>query len=670
MIDCANENCGTSKGESKFFALPIYFRNVNINNFANNGSMTFKNPVYFLDNSNDWNLNNGATFSNNGVMTFESNAVFQLLINVNGGTLNFNADMGDDTFYTAVSGNILNDGTINVNGRIGFSAAKGDDAYGGWQVIVNNESGAFNVKGKTQFEQVIYNAGSFYIYNDATFWQVLHNFNGGLFVVECPTIVTYWLNNQDGATLHIKGTTLTIDTINTINDNKVLLVGQGTFWNFRDANLIFSAANGALGQLVGNFINYADKSDTSKDEGKVQVDVTGLMAGQRYQIIKGAEILLDAKDVSFLYGTGKYLGNGWVLINEVLFDDNQASLKNAIESKTAGNPSWISKATFDTDKTLQTSVVSQPKNLINTFKTQIPTDTPLNSAYVSRLTASSKAIMNDSSNFANPLERQSETQFFATPFGGVLKGDDVNGNLFGLSLGLTHIDDKYIAQGHFAYAKGKSTQDLMTQSTELNANLFQVGGFARLFFYDELETDFNANFIFAKFELNNVWLDNALPNSNATFNNYQANVGATLGYRFGDSFSIKPFVGVQGYYEKQGKFKQESGLELTSEAYSAMIMDALAGLETRYILDNGSFIYAKASVENKLYNSHKEVFMRVAHNDSLTYENESYESVISANLGARLLSTKSLKLDIETLYKHYDNGLSYFGGNLGVKFGF
>lgn len=111
--------------------------------------------------------------------------------------------------------------------------------------------------------------------------------------------------------------------------------------------------------------------------------------------------------------------------------------------------------------------------------------------------------------FINPLERVSQTQFFATPFGGVLKGGELSGHLFGLSLGLTHIDDEYITQGHFAYAKGQSTQDLTTQSTELNGDLFQVGGFVRLF-YDRLETDINANFIFGKFELNNAWFDIAI----------------------------------------------------------------------------------------------------------------------------------------------------------------
>lgn len=660
VIDCNQGGCLTNKGESKFFALPTYFHNVNINSFANNGAMTFKNPVYFSANDTDFEIDTMATFSNNGVMNFESNAAFQRLMNVNDGILNFNADMGNDDLYVAVSGNIFNDGTINTNGQIRFTAAKGDEACDNWQVIVNNESGAFNIKGKTKIEQVVYNVGSFYIYNDATFKQVLHNFNGGLFVVERPTSVTYWLNNRDGAILHIKGTTLTINAA--VNGN----VGQGTFWNFRGAILIFSAVNGRLGQLIGDFINYGDKSGTNNDEGKIQVDVTSLTAGQKYQIINGAQILLDEKDVSFLYGTGQYLGNGWVLIDRVFFNQNQANLKNIIENKSANkNSSWISQAVLDTETMLKTNLITQPTNMLKAFKADTLTS-PLNSAYVARLTASSASIMSDASSFANPLEKASQTQFFATPFGGVFKGDDLSGHLLGLSVGLTHIADDYIAQGHFAYANGKSTQDLQTQSTQINGNLFEVGGFGRLF-YDKLETDINANFIFAKFSLDNAWLDNGL-NSSSNFNNYQINLGAVAGWRFGDDLSVKPFASLQTYYENQGEFKQ-SALNLTSEAYSSFVMDALVGVEGRYIFENGGFAFAKASYENKLYNSHKEVFMRVG-TEALRYENESYDNVASLNLGARVLATKALKLDIEGLYKHYDNGLDYLGANLSVRLSF
>ena len=668
VFDCTKETCGTNKGESKIFETSIYFHNVNVNTFANNGAMTFKNPVYFSANDKDFEIDTMATFSNNGIMNFESNSVFQLLINVNDGILNFNADMGGDTFYTAVSGNILNSATINVNGQIKFSAAKADETseYGITR-IVNVSGGTFNVNGKTKIEQVVYNTGDFYIYNDTEFKEVFHNYSSGSFMIRRPTIVTYWLNNQDGATLHIKGTTL---TINTINDDGVFLAGQGTFWNFRGATLIFSAVNGRLGQLIGDFINYAYKNDTSKDEGKVKINVRGLSAGTKYQIIDGTTILLNGKDIEFINGMGRY-DNGWIWIDEVFAPKifltlNQQVIKKVLESKLVSmNDSDIVQAVLDTETMLKTSIITQPANMLKAFKADT-LNAPLNSAYVTRLTASSASIMSDASSFANPLEKASQTQFFATPFGGVLKGDDLSGHLLGLSVGLTHIDDDYIAQGHFAYANGTSTQDLQTQSTQINGNLFQVGGFGRLF-YDKLETDINANFIFAKFSLDNTWLDNGL-NSSSNFNNYQINLGAVAGWRFGDDLSVKPFASLQTYYENQGEFKQ-SALNLTSEAYSSFVMDALVGVEGRYIFENGGFAFAKASYENKLYNSHKEVFMRVG-TDALRYENESYDNVASLNLGARVLATKALKLDIEGLYKHYDNGLDYLGANLSVRWSF
>lgn len=352
--------------------------------------------------------------------------------------------------------------------------------------------------------------------------------------------------------------------------------------------------------------------------------------------------------------------------SQIVMKSNHQILQKVLESKLVSiNDSDIVQAVFDTETMLKTSVITQPTNMLKAFKADT-LNAPLNSAYVARLTASSASIMSDASSFANPLEKASQTQFFATPFGGVLKGDDLSGHLLGLSVGLTHIDDDYIAQGHFAYANGTSTQDLQTQSTQINGNLFQVGGFGRLF-YDKLETDINANFIFAKFSLDNTWLDNAL-NSSSNFNNYQINLGAVAGWRFGDDLSVKPFAGLQTYYENQGEFKQDM-LNLTSEAYSALVMDALVGVEGRYIFENGGFAFAKASYENKLYNSHKEVFMRVG-TEALRYENESYDNVASLNLGARVLATKALKLNIEGLYKHYDNGLDYLGANLSVRLSF
>ena len=668
---CNKDNCLTNKGESKIFEISIFFRNVVKDNFTNNGTMTFKNLVYFANNNQGTDFKNGATFENNGIMKFESSAVFQKIINNN--TLNFNADTDYDDLYVAVSGNIHNSGIINANGQIKFTAAKADEDFN-WYRIINYSGGTFNVNGKTQIEQAVWNMGKFYIYNETAFREAFYNYTyTGLFIIESPTTFTYWLRNERGATLIIKSPTV----INRYLDNFLGAITEikGTtltaingVWNYEGGIFIFSALNGQMGQLVGNFTN---KDNQGQNEGKVIVNVRGLSAGTKYQIINDTTILLDGKDIEFINGTGRYEGDGWIWIDEVFAPKifltlNQQVIKKVLESKLVSmNDSDISQAVFDTETMLKTSVITQPTNMLKAFKADT-LNAPLNSAYVARLTASSASIMSDASSFANPLEKASQTQFFATPFGGVLKGDDLSGHLLGLSVGLTHIDDDYIAQGHFAYANGTSTQDLQTQSTQINGNLFQVGGFGRLF-YDKLETDINANFIFAKFSLDNTWLDNAL-NSSSNFNNYQINLGAVAGWRFGDDLSVKPFAGLQTYYENQGEFKQ-SALNLTSEAYSALVMDALVGVEGRYIFENGGFAFAKASYENKLYNSHKEVFMRVG-TEALRYENESYDNVANLNLGARVLATKALKLDIEGLYKHYDNGVDYLGANLSVRLSF
>ncbi len=202
-----------------------------------------------------------------------------------------------------------------------------------------------------------------------------------------------------------------------------------------------------------------------------------------------------------------------------------------------------------------------------------------------------------------------------------------------------------------------------------------------------MEIDTNANFIYGKFTLSNAYSDAALAglNADADFSNYELNLGANGGYRFNglgaENFSLKPFVGVQLYYDKQGEFTQNGGLNLTSDAYSDFAGDILAGVEARYIFDNGGFVFAKASYEQRLFNSRKEVFMRVdganggasgsgSSGGELRFENETFNGFFAANVGGRVLSLDKWKLDLEAQYKRYDNGLNYFGGNLSVRYAF
>ena len=56
--------------------------------------------------------------------------------------------------------------------------------------------------------------------------------------------------------------------------------------------------------------------------------------------------------------------------------------------------------------------------------------------------------------------------------------------------------------------------------------------------------------------------------------------------------------------------------------------------------------------------------------DELHFENETFNGFFAANVGGRVLSTEKFKLDLETLFKHFDNGLNYFGGQVSVRYAF
>ena len=303
--------------------------------------------------------------------------------------------------------------------------------------------------------------------------------------------------------------------------------------------------------------------------------------------------------------------------------------------------------------------------MLNAFKNSL-SQSPMNSAYISKRTATSSSLRFDNGYMINPFEPQ--IQAFAAPFATRLSADGLSGALFGFFAGARLFESEYIAQASLAYARGESKQQLSTQETQINADLLQISGFTRLF-YDKFEVDLGADLTFGKFSIENSWFDDSEMNFNAKFGNYQANLNAILGYRFGENFSIKPFAGARALFEKQDSFRQNGGLNLQSKAYNEFIFGALFGFETRYILENGAFIFAKASYET--LNAGKNENFRLQ-NEILSYEN--YKNTTNLSIGGRIFTKdfgdNSLKIDIEALYQHYDDGLNAFGGNVFVRWQF
>lgn len=466
----------------------------------------------------------------------------------------------------------------------------------------------------------------------------------------------------------------------------------GGLYNKDGSTLTFGVRNGIMGKLQGNLTN---------QNGVVKVDLKGINTAGTHQIITGTITGLTNVDITntpnpaFLTSTYK---DGSVSITQVgggsggggsgggsggggspsKFDEFKSSLNkneqgivSALSSKFGGdlplltNVENIETALADADKSVKDNLVSQPKNMLAAFKGDVLLAPMSQGRFVARRLAASGAVRFDNGRRVRALQAKPNVEFQLAPVGGVMKSADANGVLAGLSLGANYKMGAFTHKTSLAYAYGTAKQDLSTQSTETKAHLLQAGVLS-LYKYGIYETEFNANLLFGSFTIDNKWTEQSL-NSSSKFNNYELNLGLVAGARYGKKLSFKPFVGVQNYGQRQDGFVGILGFE--SKAYNAYILDGVLGVQMQYVRSAFSSVYGKVSFERRLYNMHKFVFLHSGDNE-LKYENQSYESVVSAALGAQLLTYKRFKLNAEGFLRHYDTGFNYYGGSLVMRYSF
>lgn len=474
-----------------------------------------------------------------------------------------------------------------------------------------------------------------------------------------------------------------------------LVVGQG-LQNKDGSTITFGMGNGTMGLLKGNLNN---------ENGVVRIDMTNAKVGQSYTVLQGNLIGLQDSQVQIInnpnpdFLTAAYQ-NGNVYLarkgttppdptkpptpnpkpdpndefnkykNSLL--DNEKDIYKALASKFGnddnellGQVRHLKTTITETNKAIQDNLVSQPKNMLAAFKGDVLLAPMSQGRFVARRLAASGAVRFDNGRRVRALQAKPNVEFQLAPVGGVMKSADMNGVLAGLSLGANYKMGAFTHKTSLAYAYGTAKQDLSTQSTETKAHLLQAGVLS-LYKYGIYETEFNANLLFGSFTIDNKWTERSL-NSSSKFNNYELNLGLVAGARYGKKLSFKPFVGVQNYGQRQDGFVGILGFE--SKAYNAYILDGVLGVQMQYVRSAFSSVYGKVSFERRLYNTHKFVFLRSGENE-LKYENQSYESVVSAALGAQLLTYKRFKLNAESFLRHYDTGLNYYGGSLVMRYGF
>lgn len=666
---------------------PFYMNNTTINPNSNLVLNNFNSILleYTMSITNATLTFNGNSASNSTIfqMSFKANVVLndnatlkvkanrflnQNKVSISNSTL-------DITATSVLSHNEItnNGGKVSINGNlynVGQKEAFGAASPSSVANFINN-GGTVTITGN------MLNGGQL---NTNTLCQISGCGGGNIIINGGSMSVSGQLISQgkDGqnSSIQIKGGTLKV---------------TGGLYNKDGSTLTFGVRNGIMGKLQGNLTN---------QNGVVKVDLKGISTAGTHQIITGAITGLTNVDIintpnpAFLTSTYK---DGSVSITQAgggsggesgggsggggspsKFDEFKSSLNkneqgivSALSSKFGGdlplltNVENIETALADTDKSVKDNLVSQPQNMLATFKGDVLLAPMSQGRFVARRLAASGAVRFDNGKRIRALQAKPNVEFQLAPVGGVMKSADMNGVLAGLSLGTNYKMGAFTHKTSLAYAYGTAKQDLSTQSTETKAHLLQAGVLS-LYKYGIYETEFNANLLFGSFTIDNKWTERSL-NSSSKFNNYELNLGFVAGARYGKKLSFKPFVGVQNYGQRQDGFVGILGFE--SKAYNAYILDGVLGVQMQYVRSAFSSVYGKVSFERRLYNTHKFVFLRSGENE-LKYENQSYESVVSAAFGAQLLTYKRFKLNAEGFLRHYDTGLNYYGGSLVMRYGF
>jgi len=318
-------------------------------------------------------------------------------------------------------------------------------------------------------------------------------------------------------------------------------------------------------------------------------------------------------------------------------------------------------------QTSTTNYVSEPAKIFSAFKADTTISNPVNPSFSSQSIAASELIVLDNGASLIPYEIDPKKNFYLNGFGGVLKGNSIDGYLAGFNLGFNHLLEDNLFQMQFSYAYANNDQDLATQSATTRSKLFAFALFDKMIF-DAYESEFKASALAGKFDVQRQYSTTLLNYSKADFNAYQINLGANIGYRFGERISFKPYVGLEHYLDIQDSFSENGGLGLHSKGYTHYLLALALGAEMKYEFDT-MFYYAKAHYENKLYKSHKSIFFEFDGGTKLRYANE-YDNTLTLSLGTQIFTYDKLKFNIEALYRYYSSGMNFYGGNFLVKYSF
>ena len=252
-------------------------------------------------------------------------------------------------------------------------------------------------------------------------------------------------------------------------------------------------------------------------------------------------------------------------------------------------------------------------------------------------------------------------------FGLGLSGDGTDGSMIGLNASVQkEVSDNHLLKGQLSYAYAHTKDDLETINSKTDTNVLS-GGILNRFTYDNIETDIGV-YATAAFSDNTQEYKIAGPLSNAdsSYEFYSGELEAIVGYRFGDEFSIKPYIGVNNSYNYRTGIKQNGGVLMRADSQKYYALDGIFGAEAQYNLQSG-YVYGKLEHYRTLYYSNDSMKFRLGNSDMIELLMDK-DFKTTASLGFMYYYNEFINLGLETMYSIYNGGLKNYGGSLMFKY--
>ena len=486
----ANSTITISDGKTTFAE---DFENVENAKLVNNGEVVFGKAF----------TNKAGTLTNNGEIIFNYKADFKDKDGTNDESY---TNSGIMTFKDKVNvKDFTNTGTLNASGA----------TFNG---TIKNFGSAFIIGDNTTFSKAVTNSGYLEARNSATFSETISN----------------------------------TGTLNLVGKGAVLTLNNA-FTN--DGNVIFRFVDG-LGQIAvnddtNNGGNANAKFTNTENKGKVQVDINGLgKATGEYDIIKAtneASITLNGSDVSFLGGSGKYLGNGKVLIDEVFANVPTGTINTPIIATNKANVASMNSMFLASNAIISSNIYNAKYAKMAKGETSRPTFalSALKSNesfyYDSKPLLLADARTSAQVQTSGTQNAKDNFYFLLTPFVNHTSFKQVGGmSVSGLDYGFVtafggKIDSNNTLGAHFVFDYAKLSDKNDSSFSATNTNLM-VGLNYRLDLIYEMYLKARGDFYY--------FMNNA--NSNATGKASPNNLGGGVNVAFGKDFVDWKQAGVLG----------------------------------------------------------------------------------------------------------------------------